>query len=146
MIVKAGSDTYVLPLTNIIESLRPERKDVQKLVDRGEVLHIRGEYVRLIHLHRLVGLEGAIEDPCEGIVVLCETEGDNKVGLVVDELLGQQQVVIKSLEANYHPVKGISAATILGSGRVALILDVVGLREMADGGVPGGGNLRLAAQ
>ena len=64
--------------------------------------------------------------------MLCETEGDNKVGLVVDELLGQQQVVIKSLEANYDPVQGVSSATILGNGRVALILDIVALREMAD--------------
>ena len=92
--------------------------------------------MRLIYLHKLFGLKGAIEDPCDGIVVLCETEGEGKVGLVVDELLGQQQVVIKSLEANFHLVPGVSGATILGSGRVALILDVAGLRAMADKAPP----------
>ena len=136
MIIRVGAETYVLPLTNIIESLRPARADVQRLVDHGCVLQIRGEYVRLVYLHKLFGLSGAIEDPCEGIVILCETEGDGKVGLVVDELLGQQQVVIKSLEANFHLVPGVSGATILGSGRVALILDVAGLRAMADKAPP----------
>ncbi len=73
----------------------------------------------------------AVADPCKGIVVIVESEGANRVGLVVDDLLGQQQVVVKSLEANYGPVEGIGGATVLGDGRVALILDVSCLRAPA---------------
>jgi len=130
MIVRVGEDTYIMPLTNIIECLRPRLSDIHAVVGGGDVIQIRGEYVPLIYLHRLFRVADAITNPSKGVVVMAETEDGGKVGLVVDELLGQQQVVIKSLEANYHPIDGVAAATILGNGRVALILDVSGLRAM----------------
>ncbi|NFV81735.1 chemotaxis protein CheA [Magnetospirillum aberrantis] len=132
MLVAIGGQRYVLPLTNIVESLRPAAHQARFLVDVGDVLTLRGEYIRLIPLHRLFGIGNAITDPTRGLVVVVETEGGDRVGLLVDELLGQQQVVIKSLDANFRPVEGISAATILGDGRVALILDVGALRVMGE--------------
>ena len=132
MLVAIGGQRYVLPLTNIVESLRPAAHQARALVDVGDVLTLRGEYIRLIPLHRLFGIGNAITDPTRGLVVVVETEGGDRVGLLVDELLGQQQVVIKSLDANFRPVEGISAATILGDGRVALILDVGAIRVMGE--------------
>jgi len=130
MLIQVGGQRYVLPLTNIVESLRPTPQQARSLVDVGNVLTIRGEYINLMALHAIFGIPGAITDPTKGLVVIVETEGGERVGLLVDELLGQQQVVIKSLDSNFRPVHGISAATILGDGRVALILDVSALRQM----------------
>jgi two-component system chemotaxis sensor kinase CheA len=140
MLVAVGEERYVLPLTNIVESLRPTAQQARSLVDVGNVLVLRGEYIRLVPLHELFEVRNAIADPTRGLVVVVETEGGDRIGLLVDELLGQQQVVIKSLDANYRPVDGISAATILGDGRVALILDVSALRAMGDR-LPGSGAL-----
>ena len=95
------------------------------------MVSLRGEYIRLVKLHNLFKIPGAEKDPTKALVVVVEIEGGKQVGILVDELLGQQQVVIKSLEENYDPVDGISAATILGNGMVALILDVDGLDAMA---------------
>jgi two-component system chemotaxis sensor kinase CheA len=128
MIVAVGGESYIVPLTNIIESLRPKAGDIHAVVGCGSVVAIRGEYVPLIHLARHFRVPNAVEDPSRGIVVVVESEGAGQVGLVVDELLGQQQVVVKSLEANYGAVDGIGGATILGNGRVALILDIARLR------------------
>jgi two-component system chemotaxis sensor kinase CheA len=129
MIVAVGRESYIVPLTNIVESLRPKRQDIHAVAGRTDVVAIRGEYVPLINLARHFSVPGAMHDPSKGIVVVVETESAGRVGLVVDELVGQQQVVVKSLEANYGPVEGIGGATILGNGRVALILDVAGLRD-----------------
>lgn len=127
MVVAVGPECYVIPLTHIIESLRPKPKNIYPLVGRGHVLSIRGAYVPLVFLHQYFDVKGAVTDPSRAIVVLVETESHGRIGLVVDELIGQQQVVVKSLEANYDPVAGVSAATILGNGRVALIIDVAAL-------------------
>ncbi len=124
MAVAVGPETYIIPLTNIMESLRPKPDSIHAVIGRGDVLAIRGEYVPLSYLHRRFQVPDAVDDPCQGIVVIVESEGTARVGLVVDELLGQLQVVVKSLEANYGPVPGVGGATILGDGRVALILDV----------------------
>jgi two-component system chemotaxis sensor kinase CheA len=132
MLLAIGRERYVLPLTNIVESLRPAPQQARTLVNVGDVLTLRGEYIRLIPLHQLFGIRGAITDPTRGLVVVVETEGGDRVGLLVDELLGQQQVVIKSLDSNFRPVEGISAATILGDGRVALILDAGAIRAMGE--------------
>ncbi|MDO8608618.1 MAG: chemotaxis protein CheA [Phaeospirillum sp.] len=132
MLVSVGIERYVLPLTNIVESLRPTAQQARTLVNVGDVLTLRGDYIRLIRLYDLFGIKNAITDTTRGLVVVVETEGGDRIGLLVDELLGQQQVVIKSLDSNYHPVEGISAATILGDGRVALILDVGALRIMGE--------------
>ncbi|MGE5546310.1 MAG: chemotaxis protein CheA [Solirubrobacterales bacterium] len=149
MLVQVGSQRYVLPLTNIVESLRPNAQQARTLVNVGDVLTLRGEYIRLLPLHEIFGVANAITDPTRGLVVVVETEGGDRIGLLVDELLGQQQVVIKSLDANFRPVSGISAATILGDGRVALILDVGALRIMGEELVKGAaqhGEHALAAE
>lgn len=127
MIVAVGRESYIVPLTNIIESLRPQAQDIHAVVGSADVVAIRGEYVPLIHLGHHFSVPGCEPDPARGIVVVVENESTGPVGLVVDELVGQQQVVVKSLEANYGAVTGIGGATILGNGRVALILDIAGL-------------------
>ena len=139
MVISVGEERFVLPLTNIVESLRPKPADLHGLVNKCDVMMARGEYVRLVHLHRLFDIPKAIDDATKGLVVLVETEDGSRLGLVVDEVLGQQQVVIKSLESNFRRLDGVAAATILGDGRVALILDVAGLREMSRHGA-GNGN------
>jgi two-component system chemotaxis sensor kinase CheA len=136
MVVSVGKETFILPLTAIIESLRPQPNDIHPVVGRGDVLALRGEYLPLTYLHRCFAIDTEVQDPCKGIVIIVQRDGAGTIGIVVDELLGQQQVVVKSLEANYDAVDGISGATILGNGRVALILDVTHLREIDDG--PGG--------
>jgi two-component system, chemotaxis family, sensor kinase CheA len=133
MTVRVGDEIYVVPLANIIESLRPTSKDVRALAGGGEVLLIRGEYVPLIYVGRLFGVPCAASDASKSLVVLVEAGPGDKVGLVLDEIVGQQQVVIKSLEANYQALPGLSGATILGNGRVALILDVPGIHGIVRG-------------
>jgi two-component system, chemotaxis family, sensor kinase CheA len=127
MNVRVGGEIYVIPLANIIESLRPTAKDVRSLPGGGEVLLIRGEYVPLLNIGRLFGVANAASDATKSLVVLVEAGPGDKVGLVLDEIVGQQQVVIKSLESNYQALAGLSGATILGNGRVALIIDVPGV-------------------
>ncbi len=131
MIVAVGNESYIIPLANIVESLRPKPQEIHAVAGSGDVVAIRGEYVPLIYLSRHFCLSDAIHDASRGVVVVVENESAGPVGLVVDELLGQQQVVVKSLEANYGAVHEIGGATILGNGRVALILDVAGLRDRA---------------
>ncbi|MEW5729497.1 MAG: chemotaxis protein CheA, partial [Pseudomonadota bacterium] len=146
MLVAVGQERYVLPLTNIVESLRPTAQQARALVNVGDVLTLRGEYIRLLPLHQIFGVRNAITDPTRGLVVVVETEGGDRIGLLVDELLGQQQVVIKSLDANFRPVDGISAATILGDGRVALILDVAALRQLGESLGKANDGARMAAE
>lgn len=134
MIIQCGVEKYIIPLTSVMETIRPVKEELKRMVNGGMVVSVRGEYIRLVHLNRLFNVKGAVDDPSNGLVVIVETERYGLVGIVVDELLGQQQVVIKSLEENYDPIGGISAATILGNGKVGLILDVDGLAEMEHGG------------
>jgi two-component system chemotaxis sensor kinase CheA len=144
MIVAVGTESYIVPLTNIVESLRPRRPDIHAVVGCGDVVAIRGQYVPLLYLARHFDVPGAVADAAEGIVVVVEHDGVGQLGLVVDELVGQQQVVVKSLEANYGEVAGVGGATILGNGRVALILDIAGLRGPA-AHPPRGANGALSA-
>ncbi|WP_156899267.1 chemotaxis protein CheA [Pleomorphomonas koreensis] len=132
MVVAVGWEKYILPLTSIVESFRPDRGQIRSVPGGGEVASIRGEFVRLIHLARLFGVHEAVDDPSQGLVVLIELANGSKLGIVVDELIGQQQVVIKSLQDNHDPVPGISGATILGNGRVALIVDIEELTRLND--------------
>lgn len=118
----------MVPITNIIESLRPSKNSLSNVTGAGAVIELRGQYLPLQPLHRVFNIPNAAEDPTQALVIIVEAEG-MRFGLQVDELVGQQQVVIKSLEANYDPVAGVSAATILGDGRVALILDTLGLHH-----------------
>ncbi|MBL4837209.1 MAG: chemotaxis protein CheA, partial [Kordiimonadaceae bacterium] len=124
MIVGVAGGKYVVPINNIIETVRPTEAEVSSLVDGSQLVHIRGEYIRIVPVARIFGLEGGEQDPAKGLVILVEADGGKVVGLLVDELAGQQQVVIKSLEANYRAVAGVSSATILGNGSVCLILDI----------------------
>ncbi|TPG36398.1 chemotaxis protein CheA [Roseomonas nepalensis] len=127
LVVAVGRQAYILPIAVIVESLRPRPEDIHAVVGHGRVLAIRGAYIPLLPLHERFGVPDAEGDPSRGIVVIVETEKDGRLGLLVDDLVGQQQVVVKSLETNYGPVPGIGGATILGDGRVALILDIPGL-------------------
>jgi len=128
--VAVGSETYIVPLISIVESMQLKSSNVSRLSGRGEVFSFRGDYLPIIRLHDLYGVEPLTRNLHEGLVVVAEGEG-RRVGLFVDDLLGQQQVVIKSLEANYGHVEGVSGATILGDGSVALILDVPGIIRAA---------------
>jgi len=130
MIVRVGDEHYILPLACIIESLRPAPDEVQEVMGQAQFIQHRGEYIPLISLASLFEIDGGNHDPCEGLVVFVETGMGKILGLIVDDLVGQKQVVIKSLEENYLSVEGVSAATILGDGHVALILDVDGLEGM----------------
>jgi two-component system, chemotaxis family, sensor kinase CheA len=124
--VCVGEETYIVPLVSIVESLQIKAGGVNRLSNAGEVISFRGDYLPLLRLHDLFGVEPRTRAIHEGLVVVAEGDGQ-RVGLFVDDLRGQQQVVIKSLETNYGHVPGISGATILGDGAVALILDVPGL-------------------
>ena len=128
--IAVGNETYIVPLVAIVESLQIKAHMVSELVGRGEVFSFRGDYVPIIRLHRIFGVEPRYQSLEQGLVMVVEGDG-RKVGLFVDELLGQQQVVIKSMETNYRRVEGVSGATILGEGSVALILDVPGLVRCA---------------
>lgn len=129
-LVGVGRDTYIVPLVTIVESLQARPGTVTRLAGRGEVFEFRGDYLPLIRLDRLFSIEARARSLDQGLVMVVEGDG-RKVGLFVDELLGQQQVVIKSLDTNYRRIEGISGATILGEGAVALILDVPGLIRLA---------------
>jgi two-component system chemotaxis sensor kinase CheA len=124
--LKVGDEVYILPLTSIVESIRPRSGDVRLIAGQTEVALVRGEVLSILRLYQFFGAEPRITDPTRGLLVIVENDG-RKVALLVDELIGQSQVVIKSLETNYRKVDGIAGATILGDGRVALIVDVPGL-------------------
>lgn len=131
--LQVGEHVYILPLVAIVESVRPTRQALATVLARGESVTVRGQSLPMIRLHRLLDVEPKGLDPTQGLVVIVEHE-NRLAALLVDELLGQQQVVIKSLEANFKKVDGIAGATILGDGRVALILDVPGLVSLARSG------------
>jgi two-component system, chemotaxis family, sensor kinase CheA len=128
--VSVGGETYIVPLTSIIESLQLQAQTVSKLSGRGEVFSFRGDYLPIVRLHEVFGVTPKARALHEGLIVVAEGDG-RRIGLFVDELLGQQQVVIKSMEANYAPIDGVAGATILGDGSVALILDLPGLIRVA---------------
>jgi two-component system, chemotaxis family, sensor kinase CheA len=128
--VAVGTETYIVPLISIVESMQLKSTGVTRLSGHSEVLSFRGDYLPIIRLHELFGVEPRSRALHEGLIVVAEGDG-RRVGLFVDDLLGQQQVVIKSLEANYGHIEGVSGATILGDGSVALILDVPGLIRAA---------------
>ncbi|SFV08307.1 chemotaxis protein CheA [Pseudoduganella namucuonensis] len=135
MSIRVGEEIYILPLGFVIESMQPAPDDVKEISGKGKVIKVRGEYLPLIPLYQMFEIAPRFTDPSEGIVVILETDG-RKAALFIDDLVGQQQVVVKNLESNYRKVAGISGATILGDGGVSLILDVAALirssRQLAD--------------
>jgi len=145
MVVAVGPECYIIPVTTVVESLRPKPPQIHAVAGHGYVLAIRGEYIPLVYLHLLFGVPAAVSDPCSGIIVIVEGEGGRPIGLVVDDLLTQQQVVVKSLETNFGAVDGIGGATILGDGKVALIIDVGRLRATSSPGAPERQRLPAAA-
>ena len=127
-LVKVGEEVYIFPLVSIVESIQLEKSMLNNITGNQFVMQLRNEYVPIICLQDIFNIKAEKKD-LEG-AMLVVVEGDNgKVGIVVDELLGQQQVVIKSLEKNYQKVDSISGATILGDGTVALIVDISGLNN-----------------
>ncbi|CAG1004849.1 two-component system, chemotaxis family, sensor kinase CheA [Methylophilaceae bacterium] len=129
MSVSLGSSVYVIPLNLIVETLQPRAEDIKTVTGEGRMVHVRGEYLPIIALHSLFNHDTEITDPTQGVLVLIEAEG-RKAALFVDALVGQQQVVIKSLETNFKKIQGVSGATIMGDGSVALILDVPALIQL----------------
>ena len=131
MIVRVGAESFIIPLTNIVESISPQASDVYPVPGSGDVLKIRGDYVKLIHLQKIFNTASSA-DSSGSLVILVEVEGADLVGFVVDEIVGQQQVMIKSLEENFDSVPGIAGATILGDGNVALILDPTAILDLGN--------------
>jgi len=140
MVIKVGQDTYVMPLSAIIECLRPARSDISNLIGTSGMLQLRGDLVPLLHLSDLLDISSTEGESDESVVIITEAGEDSRFGLIVDELCGHQQVVIKSIEESYGAVPGIAAATILGNGRVAFILDVEKLWDL--GASPSSGTAR----
>ncbi|HSJ49422.1 MAG TPA: chemotaxis protein CheA [Gammaproteobacteria bacterium] len=130
-LVRVGGVIYIIPLVSIIESLQAKPEAINKVAGMAELYRSRDEYLPVIRLHRVFNIEADTEDLTKGLLVVAEGDGQ-KAGIFVDELLGQQQVVIKSLESNYRRVDGVSGATILGDGSVALIMDIPGLIRMTN--------------
>lgn len=126
MSIRVGEEIYILPLGYVVESLQPTLDDVKEISGQGKVIKVRGEYLPLIPLYKIFDVTPRFTDPSQGIVVILESEG-RKAALFIDDLVGQQQVVVKNLESNYRKVAGISGATILGDGGVSLIIDVAAL-------------------
>ncbi|MEQ1815856.1 MAG: chemotaxis protein CheA [Nitrosomonas sp.] len=124
--VAVGGQMFIVPLNYIIESLQPTAADIKTVSGHGRVVQVRGEYLPVIALHEIFNLRPNVTEVHEGILVILEAEG-HKAALFVDDLVGQHQVVIKSLESNYRRVQGVSGATIMGDGKVALILDTAAL-------------------
>jgi two-component system chemotaxis sensor kinase CheA len=124
--VAVGDQMFIVPLNYIIESMQPTAADIKTVSGHGRVVQVRGEYLPVIALHEIFNLHPNVTAVHEGILVILEAEG-HKAALFVDDLIGQHQVVIKSLESNYRRVQGVSGATIMGDGKVALILDTAAL-------------------
>ncbi|OQW74880.1 MAG: chemotaxis protein CheA [Proteobacteria bacterium ST_bin14] len=127
MIVTVGDQTLVVPLAHIVESLRPEAQDIQHLGVGRAMLNVRGRFIPILPLEGPIGARGAITDPTQAVLIIVDTEAAGQAALLVDTICDQRQFVIKSLDTHYRAVGGVAGATILGNGRVALIIDVDGL-------------------
>lgn len=128
MSVKVGEETFILPLSHVTESMQATEDQIHRISETEQVLHVRGEYLPIVALHEVFNVGQAETDLTRAIAVILQAE-DQRFALMVDHLIGQHQVVVKNLETNYRKVPGISAATILGDGSVALIVDVFALRR-----------------
>ncbi len=129
MSVKVNEEVFILPLNAVMESLQPQAEDLHPMAGGERMLQVRGEYLPLVELYRVFDVAGAKTEATQGIVVILQSAG-RRYALLVDQLIGQHQVVVKNLESNYRKVPGISAATILGDGSVALIVDVSALQML----------------
>jgi two-component system chemotaxis sensor kinase CheA len=128
MLVRVGQERYIIPTLSIVESFQPERKDYHTVHGRGELIMARGSLIPLIRLDRLFRVKSGLSSPWEGLVAVVENNGQ-RAGLLLDELLGQEEIVIKSLGETMKGIEGIAGGAILGDGRIGLILDVAGLLD-----------------
>jgi two-component system chemotaxis sensor kinase CheA len=128
IVVKVGNAKYIIPTISIEESLCPKQEEINTIKNQGEVINMRGNLFPLVRLYKLYNIKATKTNPWDAIVVIVEAE-EGRFSIMVDELLGQQQVVIKNLGERFKNVKGISGGAILGDGNVGLILDVNGIRE-----------------
>ena len=131
MVIKVNAETYVVPMSAIVECLRPSRSDIHNLLGGRGMLRLRGNLVPLVHLSDLLDVGAEVDDAAERVVIIADAGDGTNFGIILDELCGHQQVVVKSMEESYGTVPGVGGATILGNGRVALILDVDKLSELA---------------
>ncbi|KXK26121.1 MAG: chemotaxis histidine kinase [Candidatus Brocadia sinica] len=130
MIVQVGPEKYIVPMLSIEESIRPKKEDVSTVQQRGELINVRGNLLPMVRLHSLYNVKPQKMNPWEALILIVEGEG-RRCGILVDDLLGQQQIVIKSLGERFCNIRGISGSAILGNGHVGLILDVGGIMSMA---------------
>ncbi|MDQ1272114.1 MAG: two-component system, chemotaxis family, sensor kinase CheA [Planctomycetota bacterium] len=130
MIVQVGTEKYIVPMLSIEKSIRPKKEDVSTVQQRGELINVRGSLLPMVRLHNLYNVQPKKTNPWEALVLIVEGEGQ-RCGILVDDLLGQQQIVIKSLGEQFHNIRGIAGSAILGDGRIGLILDVGGIMSMA---------------
>ena len=144
MLIRVGGERYLVPTEHIRLTFRPQSSQRSTIAGRGEMVMLRGKILPIVRLHRLFDLHGAVELPEEGLLMIVG-EGRDAVALLIDELLGQQQVVAKGLGAGLGRVPGIAGGAIIGDGRVGLILDVVELAAIARRGVAPGSNAALSA-
>ncbi|MEK6622914.1 MAG: chemotaxis protein CheA [Planctomycetota bacterium] len=130
MIVQVGAEKYIVPMLSIEESIRPKKEDISTVLHRGELINVRGKLLPMVRLHNLYNVKPKKTNPWEALILIVEGEG-HRCGLLVDDLLGQQQIVIKSLGEQFRNIKGISGGAILGDGHIGLILDVGGIINLA---------------
>lgn len=130
MIVQVGAEKYIVPMLSIEESIRPKKDDISTVLHRGELINVRGNLLPMVRLHNLYNVKPKKTNPWEALILIVEGEGQ-RCGLLVDDLLGQQQIVIKSLGEQFRNIKGISGGAILGDGHIGLILDVGGIINLA---------------
>ncbi|MBN2297670.1 MAG: chemotaxis protein CheA [Deltaproteobacteria bacterium] len=132
MMVRVGTEVLTIPLSVIDKSVRPSRAEVKTVEGKGELVDIRGDYIPLVRIYDLFNIPSEKTDPTDALVVVLQST-DSRFGVLVDDVLGQTQAVIKSIDKNFRKIEGTSGATILGNGRVSLILDVHGIERMAFG-------------
>ena len=144
-LLRVGKESFVIPLISIVETIQTTSDRINKVAGESELFELRNEYLPVVRLHQVFGLMPDNDNIEEGLLVVAEAN-HQRIGIFVDELLEQQQVVIKSLEANYRRTQGISGATILGDGTVALIIDVPGIQKLfkADNKTKGLENIAVA--
>lgn len=130
MMVKVGSEVLTVPLSVIDKSVRPKPEEVKTVEGKGELIDIRGDYIPLVRLYELFEIPTEKLDPTQALVLIVQSS-KSRYGILVDDVLGQTQAVIKSIDKNFRKIDGTSGATILGDGRVSLILDIYGIERMA---------------
>ena len=129
-LVQVGEETYIVPLVTIVESVQIDTTLIHTVAGQSTLYKLRNDYIPIVRLGDLFSVQKDGDTGTENLLMVVERAGQ-KIGLIVDALLGQQQVVVKSLETNFRPIEGVSGATILGDGTVVLILDIAGLLRLA---------------